>query len=207
MAAAAGMPKIRRHGPLIAIGVLFALFVVIAACSSKERTIAERGNALDRQLICPICPGETIDQAQVQIAKDMRKIVREKLANGEDEAEIKDFFVARYGVSVLASPPASGFNLLIWIVPPVGLAGALGALYLILREMRRRGPVPAIAGGDAAMDTANETLAPYREAVDREMRQSEAVPDPENDTLSSQNPRELISRSEPDDEGGGGINP
>ena len=207
MAAAAGMPKIRRHGPLIAIGVLFALFVVIAACSSEQRTVEERGNALDRQLICPICPGETIDQAQVQIAKDMRKIVREKLANGEDEAEIKDFFVARYGVSVLASPPASGFNLLIWIVPPVGLAGALGALYLILREMRRRGPVPVVAGGNAALDTAGETLAPYLEAVDREMRQSEAVPDPENDTLSSQNPRELTSRSQPDDEGDGGIKP
>ena len=62
-------------------------FVLIAACSSEQRTVEERGNALDKQLICPICPGETIDQAQVQIAKDMRKIVREKLAAGEAEAD------------------------------------------------------------------------------------------------------------------------
>ncbi len=202
MAAATGMPNLRRHAPLIAVGVLFVLFALAAACSSSEqRTVEERGNALDRQLICPICPGETIDQAQVQIAKDMRKIVREKLADGENESEIKDFFVARYGLSVLASPPASGFNLLIWIVPPVGLAGALGALYFILREMRRRGSVPAIARGDAAMDATDEALAPYLEAVDREMRQSEAeaevVSGPENDTSSS--------RNRPENEGGGGI--
>ncbi len=197
MAAAAGTPKLRRQAPLIAVGLLFALFALIVACSSSQRTVEERGNALDRQLICPICPGETIDQAQVQIAKDMRKIVREKLAAGEDEAEIKDFFVARYGVSVLAAPPASGFNLLIWVVPPVGLAMALGGLYLILREMRRRRAVPAIAG----MDAPDEALAPYLEAVDREMRQGEAEAEvdlsPDNDTLSSQN--------RPENDGGGGI--
>ncbi|MCH8223351.1 MAG: cytochrome c-type biogenesis protein CcmH [Chloroflexi bacterium] len=201
MAAAAGMRNLRRHAPLIVVGVLFVLFVLATACSSKERTVEERGNALDRQLICPICPGETIDQAQVQIAKDMRKIVREKLANGEDEKEIKDFFVARYGLSVLASPPASGFNLLIWIVPPIGLAGALGALYLVLREMSRRGSVPAIAGGNAAMDATDEALAPYLEAVDREMLQIEAEAEVEsgleNDTLSSQ--------TRPENEGGSGM--
>jgi hypothetical protein len=82
---------------------------------------------------------------------------------------------------------------LIWVVPPVGLAVALGGLFLILREMRRRRSVPAIAG----MDAPDEVLATYLEAVDREMRQSEAASDPENDTPPSQN--------RPENEGGGVI--
>ncbi len=167
MGAASGTPYLIRKWPLMAIAVLLAFLVLAIACSSSgQGTIEERGNALDRQLICPICPGETIDQAQVQLAKDMRKLLREKLAAGEDESEIKDFFVEKYGVSVLASPPASGFNLLIWLVPPVGLAGALVALYLILKEMRRRKSVPDLVG----INATDDALAPYLEAVDLEMR-------------------------------------
>ena len=212
MAAAAGMPNLRRHAPLIAVGVLLVLFSLAAACSSSERTVEERAQSLYRQLMCPICPGETIDQSQVQVAKDMRLIVREKLEAGETEDEIKAYFVDAYkdsDLSILASPPASGFNLLIWIVPPIGLAGALGALYLVLREMSRRGSVSVIAGGGPAMDATDEALAPYLEAVDREMgeaealemHQSEAMAEvdsgPENDTLSSQ--------SRPENEGGGAM--
>ncbi len=167
MGAASGTPYLIRKWPLMAIAVLLAFLMLAIACSSSgQGTIEERGNALDRQLICPICPGETIDQAQVQLAKDMRKLLREKLAAGEDESEIKDFFVEKYGVSVLASPPASGFNLLIWLVPPVGLAGALVALYLILKEMRRRKSVPDLVG----INATDDALAPYLEAVDLEMR-------------------------------------
>ena len=167
MGAASGTPYLIRKWPRMAIAVLLAFVVLAIACSSSgQGTIEERANALDRQLICPICPGETIDQAQVQLAKDMRKLLREKLAAGEDESEIKDFFVEKYGVSVLASPPASGFNLLIWLVPPVGLAGALVALYLILKEMRRRKSVPDLVG----INATDDALAPYLEAVDLEMR-------------------------------------
>ena len=212
MAAAAGMPNLRRHAPLIAVGVLFLLFSLAAACSSSERTVEERAQSLYRQLMCPICPGETIDQSQVQVAKDMRLIVREKLEAGETEGEIKAYFVEAYkdsDLSILASPPVSGFNLLIWIVPPIGLAGALGALYLILREMSRRGSVSAIARVGPAVDATDEALAPYLEAVDREMgeavalemHQSEAMAEvdsgPENDTLSSQ--------SRPENDGGGAM--
>ncbi len=196
MGAASGTPHLIRKWPLMAVAVLLAFLVVMTACSSDQGTIEERGNALDRQLICPICPGETIDQAQVQLAKDMRKLLREKLAAGEDESEIKDFFVEKYGVAVLASPPASGFNLLIWLVPPVGLAGALVALYLILKEMRRRKSVPALAG----IDATDDALAPYLEAVDQEMRLSAeegtVVPDLDDEARSGKNGS--------DDEGGGG---
>ena len=77
--------------------------------------------SIDRSLICPVCPAETIDQAQVQLAKQMRALVREKLAEGWSREQILDLFVESYGEDVLASPPKSGFNLLVWVVPPVGV--------------------------------------------------------------------------------------
>ena len=60
--------------------------------SSNELTIEERAQALDKQLICPICPTETLDQSQVQLAKQMKDMVRERLNGGASEKEILDLF-------------------------------------------------------------------------------------------------------------------
>ncbi|NQW19009.1 MAG: cytochrome c-type biogenesis protein CcmH [Chloroflexi bacterium] len=145
------------------------VFILTAACSSVEQSLEQRASALDKKFMCPVCPGETIDQAQVQIAKDMRQIIREKLAAGEDENDVSQFFVDRYGIQVLASPPTSGFNSLVWIVPPVVLGISLTALYMILRDMRRG----KLARVGRMNDTTNQALAPYLDAVDEEMKQSE----------------------------------
>ena len=67
----------------------------------------------------------------------MRAIVDEKLALGWSEREIKDFFVERYGPSVLMEPPSAGFGIAAWIVPPLAFALAIASLFLTLRWMRR----------------------------------------------------------------------
>ena len=87
--------------------------------------------------MCPVCPGESIDQSQNPLAVQMRAIVDEKLALGWSEREIKDFFVERYGPSVLMEPPSAGFGIAAWIVPPLAFALAIASLYLTLRWMRR----------------------------------------------------------------------
>jgi len=122
--------------PIIVITLLTS---ILAGCfsSSNGLTIEERAQALDKQLICPICPTETIDQSQVQLAKQMKNIVRERLTGGASEQEILDFFVSRYGEDVLAAPPAHGFNLTIWIVGALALPSAILILILTLRSMRR----------------------------------------------------------------------
>ncbi len=52
---------------------------------------------IDRMLMCPVCPAETIDQAQVEISRQMRRVVREMLAEGASQDQILQFFVDRYG--------------------------------------------------------------------------------------------------------------
>ena len=123
--------------------------------------------AIDEMLMCPVCPAESIDQAQVPLAKQMRQKVREMLAAGATRQEVLDYFADRYGQEVLASPPKSGLNLLAWILPPVGLLAGLAALLLVIRAMTGRR-----AEGDAANTTdaaPEENLEPYLAAVDREL--------------------------------------
>ena len=99
--------------------------------------LERRATALNKGLMCPVCPGESIDQSQNALAVQMRAIVDEKLAEGWTERQIKDFFVERYGPSVLMEPPSEGFSVAAWIVPPLAFALALASLYLTLRWMRR----------------------------------------------------------------------
>ena len=87
--------------------------------------------------MCPVCPGESIDQSQNPLAVQMRAIVAEKMEQGWSEDRIKAFFVERYGPSVLLEPSRRGFTLLVWVLPLVGVLGAGLMLYLALRLMRR----------------------------------------------------------------------
>lgn len=150
--------------------VFLAALLAWSACApvAPATTLERRAQALDKSLICPVCPGETIDQSQVALAKQMQAVVRDMLAEGSTEREIQDFFVERYGDSVLAAPRKEGFNLMVWVVPPLGVAGGLVALSFVVRAMSRRSgrgaPVPE--GDGAPTDPA---LAPYLEMVDREM--------------------------------------
>ena len=92
---------------------------------------------LNKTIMCPVCPGESIDQSQNQLAGQMRAIVAEQVREGRSDQQIKAFFVERYDQSVLLQPPQEGFSLLVWLLPPAGVVGAAVALFLTLRLMRR----------------------------------------------------------------------
>ena len=122
--------------------ILLALVAVVfsTACAAMSDPdlpdIERRATALNKALMCPVCPGESIDQSQNPLAVQMRAVVRDMLEEGRDEDEIKTFFVDRYGPSVLLQPPSEGFGLAAWIVPPLGFGLAVVALLLTLKWMR-----------------------------------------------------------------------
>ena len=89
-----------------------------------QSSIEERLYKLNRELMCPICEGLTLEQSQSKVAIDMREEIKKMIIKGMTDQEIKDYYVAQYGVIILADPPASGFNLLMWIIPIIfGLFG------------------------------------------------------------------------------------
>jgi cytochrome c-type biogenesis protein CcmH len=145
-----------------------AMLTVFAACiTGDDLTPEQRAYTLDRELMCPVCDGQTIDQSHAQIAEDMKLIVREKIAEGESNNEIKDYFVARYGEIVLASPQASGFNLLVWLMPVVIAGGGGLAVVWVLKNMRRNAQLAAAGEKEATL--ADKQLEQYLEKVDSDI--------------------------------------
>jgi len=146
---------------------LFASFVVstliailIFACNSiamseisKEE---QRANSINKILMCPVCPGESIDQSQNDLAINMKEIVKQHIAGGKTDDQILDYFVQKYGVVVLMEPPREGLGILVWTVPlaafGVAVISVLSSLYL----MRRRGKGEAEATELSEGPTGNE---------------------------------------------------
>ncbi|MCH2508025.1 MAG: cytochrome c-type biogenesis protein CcmH [Dehalococcoidia bacterium] len=119
----------------------FLVLVILTGCNNHqpEENVGDLNilaQDIDRKLMCPVCPSETIDQSQTLIAKQMRGIIREKLNQGENTEDILNYFVDRYGVQILAEPPKSGSYLLIWIIPPIGLV--LGSVVLVVKIVSMR---------------------------------------------------------------------
>ena len=125
----------------LGIMVVMAAALFVAGCSDARADVPpveQRAQALNRSIMCPVCPGESIDQSQVALAVQMRGIVDEKLAEGWTDEQVREFFVERYGPSVLLQPPTEGVSLAVWILPPVGVAAALAVFVLVVRNMRRK---------------------------------------------------------------------
>ena len=147
---------------------LGAILLVLAACGSDEQaSMEERAQSIDKSLICPVCPGETIDQAQVELAQQMRGVVREKLAEGSSRDEILDFFVDRYGEEVLAAPPKEGFGLLAWGAPPSAVLAAAVLLFFVVRSMRRADQTREEEEEEPPLNESD--LEPYLVLVDQEL--------------------------------------
>ena len=160
---------------IIAAALAAALFAGVAqAQSGYDEADAQ---AIDRMLMCPVCPAQTIDQTEVPLAKQMRAQVRELLASGATRGETLNWFRERYGPGIVAEPPRSGINLIAWIVPGVVIILALAGGLLALRAMRRPDAAVADAGTntdtDTAMNAAGESdgLQPWLDAVDRHLAQ------------------------------------
>ena len=155
----------RKFGWLVALLSTVVLALALTACGTEQQlSLEQRAQSIDKSLICPVCPGETIDQAQVQLAQQMKAVVREKLSEGWTREQILQFFVDRYGESVLAAPPKEGFNLIAWVVPPVAILAAAVLLFFVILSMRR-----ATKGKPEDQSPLSEQeLEPYLALVDQE---------------------------------------
>lgn len=94
-----------------------------------------RARELSRELRCMVCQNQSIDDSDAPLARDLRLLVRERIAAGDSDTQVMDFLVARYGEFVLLKPRLKPHTLLLWLLPPLALAG--GALALWLHGRRR----------------------------------------------------------------------
>ncbi|HEV7804065.1 MAG TPA: cytochrome c-type biogenesis protein [Burkholderiales bacterium] len=94
-----------------------------------------RARELSRELRCMVCQNQSIDDSEAPLARDLRLLVRERIAAGDGDAQVLDFLVARYGEFVLLKPRLKSHTLLLWLLPPFALLG--GGLALWMQGRRR----------------------------------------------------------------------
>lgn len=119
------------------------------------------------QLRCVVCQNLSVADSPAEMARQMRDLIRERLAQGETPEEVKTYFVGRYGEWVLLSPPVRGFPLLAWVLPLSALAGGVVGALAVLRRWSRRGVRAGAEGRETDDEIDDETLAAVREEVGR----------------------------------------
>ena len=102
----------------------------------KDPALEARARTLSGELRCLVCQNQSIDDSEAPLARDLRLLVRERLTQGDSDAQVLDFLVSRYGQFVLLKPRLELQTLLLWGLPPATLiAGTIG----LLIAGRRRG--------------------------------------------------------------------
>ena len=127
-----------------------------------------RARDLSRELRCMVCQNQSIDDSEAPLARDLRLLVRERIAAGDSNAQVIDFLVARYGEFVLLKPRLNPHTWLLWLLPPLALIG--GGLALWIHSRRR-------SKSTAAEDPSRFKLTAEEEARLERLIAAEPSPD------------------------------
>lgn len=113
-------------------------------------------NAIAKQLYCPVCENTPLDVCPTEACRQWRELIRQQLAEGKTEEEIKQYFVANYGARVLAEPPRTGFNWLVYIIPPVLIGIGAFILFSSFREWTKPKSAEAGSGPEEEAGTSSD---------------------------------------------------
>jgi cytochrome c-type biogenesis protein CcmH len=119
--------------------LLFNFFLLTVLCSCilpEENSEKDLYIQLEKEIMCPVCDGQTLDQSQSLIAEDMKNTIKEKVSQGYNKEEIKNYFVARYGEGVIAYPKVEGFNIFAYLIPIIGLIFSLLIFGFYIRKQK-----------------------------------------------------------------------
>ncbi len=103
-----------------------------------------RAVALQKELRCVVCQGESLDESAAPLAEDLRRLIRARLEKGESDAQIENYLVARYGDFILMRPPLEPGTYLLWFGPliAVTIGGMVAAAAIIRARRNERAQMP-----------------------------------------------------------------
>ncbi len=136
--------------------VLAFLFALLAAPSfavqpdevMKDPVLEARARALSEGLRCMVCQNQSIDDSEAPLARDIRILIRQRIAQGESNAAVRAYLVSRYGDFILLKPPFKPETWLLWLSAPLTLCAGLAAVVIA----RRHAPpsTPALSAQEEA---------------------------------------------------------
>ncbi|MBF0273227.1 MAG: cytochrome c-type biogenesis protein CcmH [Magnetococcales bacterium] len=140
----------RHFPPLLLLAWLLAMPGPALAELRGEDPTEAMVRHIAKDLRCAVCQNQSVYESNSDLAKDMLNVIRAKVAAGEQETAIRDYFFQRYGDYIYLEPTTQGMNTLLWSAPFIGLGIGGLALWLAMRQWRKRAnenvkPVPTHA--------------------------------------------------------------
>ena len=137
--------------PLARLFAVVAAVLCMAAASDPSERLPDpaqeaRARELFKEVRCLVCQNESIDDSNAELAADLRRIVREEVAAGRSDAEIRDFLTDRYGEYVLLKPVFSWGNAVLWFAP---LLIAVAGIAMLIGRTRNRGGESELSEAEA----------------------------------------------------------
>ena len=139
------------------VSVLFAAFLLAASMGPGQSFAAgdqpeestyvpplanpvleARAKALQKELRCLVCQGQSIDESNAPLAADLRRLIRQQIDAGQSDDDIKNFLVARYGAFVLMKPPVRQDTFFLWFGPALLVLAGMGVIGVTVLRSRRR---------------------------------------------------------------------
>lgn len=148
------------------LGLILAGMVSVNVRAQNPTPSDDEVNEIARQLYCPVCENIPLDVCPTQACAQWRDLIREKLAAGWSEDQIRTYFAAQYGDRVLDQPPRRGLNLMIYVLPPLFLLVGAFLVYRVLTTTRKKEPIP-----DTRSPAAPDEADPYLSQIEKELEQ------------------------------------
>lgn len=120
---------------VVLIGALWA-----GTRSTHTPTPDERALALEQSIKCPVCRGQSVAESDSEASKAIRTEIQRRIADGESDSEIRNYFARTLGNDIILRPPSSGFAGLVWVLPVAGLVIAGTAIGFAFARWRRWSP-------------------------------------------------------------------
>jgi len=129
-------------------------------------------NAIAKNMYCPVCENTPLDVCPTQACAEWRELIRDKLAEGWNEQQIRAYFVERFGDRVLATPPARGLNWLVYVIPPIAFLAGLYLLYRAFLSMRASTELntPTRVTPEGSEGEPESPKDPYLDRLEEELR-------------------------------------
>jgi cytochrome c-type biogenesis protein CcmH len=161
------LPMKRPIWGFLVLAIISSFILVKSVKAQMPTPSDDQVNALAKEMYCPVCENTPLDVCPTTACAQWRELIREKLNQGWTDQQIKAFFADQYGDRVLAEPPITGSNRMIYFLPPIFLLAAAIVVYRVLASNRKKKDKTLdddaiLASQDPYLDKVEEELEHYR---------------------------------------------
>jgi cytochrome c-type biogenesis protein CcmH len=119
------------------MAVVLGVALIVGSRASGPTDPLDRAHAIEQTIKCPTCRGQSVAESDAPASKAIRTDIATRIADGQSDDQIRDFFAAKFGDDIILRPKSSGIGGLVWVLPVAVLVLAAGGLGFAFWRWRR----------------------------------------------------------------------